>query len=129
MIGDRRAVVADVDFDNSYPTNGESLKASDLGLTSRIDLLVAAPDSGLIFEYDHANSKLKALYPTGGSASPATLTDPVVAVTVPSGATGVTSTAAQPDLTETLTGGRGREVADTTDLSGVTDVRVLAFGV
>lgn len=110
-------------FDASYPTGGESLTPADLGLRV-IDLLLAAPAGGLMFEYDHTNSKLKAIYPTGGSAAPAALADP--AITVPSGATAVTSTAAQPDLTETA--GRSKEVANATDLSTITGVRFVALG-
>lgn len=110
-------------FDSSYPTGGESLTPSDLGIRT-IDILLAAPAGGLMFEYDNANQKLKAIYPTGGSAAPAALADP--AITVPTGATGVTSTAAQPDLTETA--GRSKEVANATDLSTITGVRFVALG-
>lgn len=118
-----RAIVADITFDSSYPTGGEALSASDLGFNLSVEFVLAAPAGGLMFEYDHTNKKLKALYPTGGSATPAALADP--AITVPAGGTAVTSTAAQPDLTETA--GRGKEVAAATDLSTIV-TRVYALG-
>lgn len=54
-----RAVVADITFDNSYPTGGEALAAADVGL-SKIEY-VRAEQKGVanrICEYDYANSKL-----------------------------------------------------------------------
>jgi len=110
-------------FDSSYPTNGEALTASNLGFSTDVEFIEISPAGGLIFEYDYANSKLKALYPTGGSATPASLAAP--AVTVPAGATGVTSSAAQPNLTETA--GIAAEVGNTTDLSTITTY-FIAFG-
>jgi len=110
-------------FDSSYPTNGEALTASNLGFSTDVEFIEISAAGGLIFEYDYANSKLKALYPTGGSATPASLAAP--AVTVPAGATGVTSSAAQPNLTETA--GIAAEVGNTTDLSTITTY-FIAFG-
>jgi hypothetical protein len=45
----------------------------------RIEFVLASSKAGLMFEYDYANQKLKAMYPTGGSSSPAasTATTPV----------------------------------------------------
>lgn len=54
-----KGVVADITFDNSYPTGGESLAAADVGLSS-IEY-VKAEQKGVasrICEYDYANSKL-----------------------------------------------------------------------
>lgn len=142
-VGRARYRSGTIDFDASYPTGGESLSAADLGLGS-VDLCLLAPASGLMFEYDHTNSKVKALYPTGGAAAPATRVAPVAAAptasganaVVPAGATAVTSTAAQPTLTITqptitapaLTAGIGLEVGNTTDLSAVTGVRFVVWG-
>ena len=112
-----------ITFDSSYPTGGESLSKSDLGFSSSVETFVASPNGGLIFEYDFTNSKLEAFYPTGGSATPASLAAP--AVTVPAGATGVTSSAAQPNLTETA--GIAAEVGNTTDLSTIV-TNFVAFG-
>jgi hypothetical protein len=110
-------------FDSSYPTNGEPLVNTDIGFSTTVSFLQAAPNAGLIFEYDHTNSKIKAFYPTGGAAVPAAIGAPSVAV--PSGATGVTSSAAQPNLTETA--GVAAEVANATDLSTVV-CKFVAFG-
>jgi hypothetical protein len=51
--------VANVTFDNSYPTGGESITAAQLGLTA-IDFVQASPAGGFDFEWDYAASKLKA---------------------------------------------------------------------
>lgn len=123
-----------VTFDSSYPTNGEALSASTLGFSTSVQTFVASPAGGLIFEYDFDNSKLKAHYPTGGTA-PSSLANPAttvaVSVAVPSGETAVTSSAAQPDLDETVTvtqaAGRSAEVKNTTDLSSIT-THFIAFG-
>lgn len=142
-VGNLRAVFADVTLDTSYPTGGYSLTPQALGFGNFIGLLIAAPNSGLLFEYLHATNLLKAWYPTGGASSPGSLAAPAVAAptatlanaVVPAGATAVTSSAAQPTLTITqptistpaLTGGQGREVANATNLSTVT-TRVFALG-
>jgi hypothetical protein len=112
-----------VTFDSSYPTGGESLSATDLGFSTKVETFVASPNGGLIFEYDFTNSKLAAFYPSGGAATPAALAAP--AVTVPAGATAVTSSAAQPNLTETA--GIAAEVGSTTDLSTIV-TNFVAFG-
>jgi hypothetical protein len=112
-----------ITFDSSYPTGGESLSKSDLGFSTSVETFVASPNGGLVFEYDFTNSKLEAFYPSGGSATPASLAAP--AVTVPSGATAVTSSAAQPNLVETA--GVAKEVGNTTDLSTITTY-FIAFG-
>lgn len=57
--------VADITFDSSYPTGGESLTPQMLGLTV-IDFINAPAKGGYSFEYDRTNKKLKALYATGG---------------------------------------------------------------
>lgn len=58
-----KGAVADITFDDSYPTGGESLTPENLGL-SVIDFLVAENAGGYIFEYDRVNKKLKVLTPT-----------------------------------------------------------------
>ena len=65
VFGNKRIVVADITFDSSYPTSGEPLTATNLGLTN-IELMLAAPDGGYVFEYDHTNHLLKAFW---GSAT------------------------------------------------------------
>lgn len=48
-----------IDFDSSYPTNGESLTVRTLGLTKAINVQ-GQPQGGYHFKYDLANSKLQA---------------------------------------------------------------------
>lgn len=147
--GQRRYQIADITLDTSYPTGGYTIAASVFGFAVEIDQVhpAVAVDSGGHFinvAWNESTGKLMAFYPTGGAAAPSTVTAPVVAAptasganaVVPSGATGVTSTAVQPTLTITqptisapaLTGGPGIEVANTTDLSGF-KVRVRAEGI
>lgn len=122
--GNGYGVVADVQFDNSYPTGGESLTKDSFSLNN-IDFVLPSTAAGYMFEYDHTNSKLKALTPRAAISG-------TLAATVNTGATAVTSTAANGAII-TLTGtpavaaGAGAEVANATDLSAVT-VRVIAVG-
>lgn len=123
-IGGAKAVVADIDFDSSYPTGGESLTAANLGLDT-VSLVLASPKSGFTYEYDYTGSKLKALCPgvVTTAAGAGVLDD------FPLSGTG--ATAASIGLTAgnaTTRFGAQVEIADTVDLSGITDVRIVAFG-
>ena len=91
--GSRRVVIADLAFDSSYPTGGESVLPGLLGMQT-IDFLLAEPAGGYSFEYHHTNQKLLARQGDN------------------------TNAAAAPSV----------EVPDTTDLSAVTGVRVIAIG-
>jgi len=64
-------VTGTIAFDSSYPTNGESLVASDVQLSSKIDFIEASSADGLVFEYDYSGSKLKAIWPTTDATAPA----------------------------------------------------------
>jgi len=128
------AAVADVNFDSSYPTGGEALTAKQFGLNALVFVL-PAPAAGYMFEFDHANSKLKAFTPTiqhthdllltGGQAAGDALQQlagvigktTVGNVTAAGGASNIQNRAAA----------AATEVANLTDLSAVT-VRVIAFG-
>ena len=68
VFGNKRVRVHDVDFDSSYPTGGESLTASDLGL-NKVEFLIAESKSGYTFEYDYTNSKLLAYYVDNNAAA------------------------------------------------------------
>jgi len=57
-LGNKRLHIVGLTFDSSYPTGGESLTARNCGL-STIDHIQLEPASGLSFEYDHTNSKVK----------------------------------------------------------------------
>lgn len=58
--GARRQFIGFVTFDNSYPTGGEAIAASDFNL-SRIDMVLVGQPVGStrIVTWDDANSKLK----------------------------------------------------------------------
>jgi hypothetical protein len=56
--GNKRTIIADIDFDSSYAYGGESLTPATLGL-SRIDCMRFENTKGGLFEYDYTNSKLK----------------------------------------------------------------------
>lgn len=144
VFGNRRAVFADVAFDSSYPTGGEALTPETLGLRT-IDFLVVENASGYTFEYDRTNEKLKA-FAGGGQAAHThdllyiggiTATEPVAidggdtlgknAATnrTIAGADVATKGGVQPT---TATIAAASEVANTTDLSALTAVRLLAIG-
>ena len=122
VFGNTRVSFADVTFDSAYATGGESLTAADLGYPSGlvVQFLAAESARGLLFEYDHSTSRLKASYPSGGTA-PAALATP--SVRIPAGGTPMTASSAAPTLT--VNAGQAAEVAAATDLSAVT-TRVFA---
>ena len=60
--------VSEITFDNSYPTGGESLTPRELGLNV-IDFMEIESVGGYMFQYDHANQKIKVFTPTTGGAS------------------------------------------------------------
>jgi len=57
--------VAEITFDSSYPTNGESLTAAQLGVTS-LSYVKADDTDNYTFVYNYTNSKLKAFVRTTG---------------------------------------------------------------
>lgn len=119
VFGDKQVRFVDVTFDSSYPTGGETLAASLVDL-NKIEFVLAAPAAGLVFEYDHANDKLKAIFPSGGvDAAPTSLSAPTITGT----GTAVTGATAAGEFTP----GIGKEVGNTADLSSVT-TRVLVVG-
>lgn len=58
VFGNRRIVSGTLAFDSSYTASGESLTASDLGL-SDIDHIVFGHEDGLNFDYDSTNEVVK----------------------------------------------------------------------
>ena len=57
--------VAEITFGSSYPTNGESLTATQLGVTS-LSYVKADDTDDYTFVYNYTNSKLKAFVRTTG---------------------------------------------------------------
>ena len=73
-LGSKRAVIADVTFDASYPTGGEAIAAAaDLGLSSLDFLQIEQNEAGVVVAYDRANGKL--LVQSGALAEVADLSD------------------------------------------------------
>lgn len=90
---DASVKLADCAFDSSYPTGGEALAPSALGM-ARFERVIAENKSGYLFEYDYTNEKLLAYYADNDGASDGALI----------------------------------QVADTTDLSAVTGVKLTVIG-
>ena len=156
IVGNVRQTIATIDFDSSYPTGGEPLSARNLAL-GVVDNLQVFPKNGYIFEYDYTNSKLKAYYPTAahghntsvgataivagadntiiknaagdgievaGTGTSFTVATSSLSAGTPSG------TVSAPAFTGTAVGAQaGTEVPNTTDLSALTNVRIVAMGV
>jgi hypothetical protein len=114
--GNGYAVTADVTFGSSYPTGGEALTAQQFGL-SALDFVLPSPAAGYIFEFDHANKKLKAFTPTRAQSAHSHTEN--TAATYTQNATTATAGA--------ISAAAASEVANNTNLSAVT-ARVLAVG-
>lgn len=65
-----KVVLAQVTFDNSYPTGGEAITLSDLGLVG-VDLIICGLPvaGGFVPTYDNANQKIKLYASTTGTPS------------------------------------------------------------
>jgi hypothetical protein len=131
VFGTKRVVFCDIAFDASYPTGGESLTPSDLGL-SEAKFVSIAGNSGYIFEYDYTNKKLKAMTPTAKQAVAAT------GANQPDVSSGSATASAVDTTTPTVTVPAGfrsevdaapaDEAGNTTNLSAVTAVKLMMIG-
>ncbi len=74
-VGNRWHVTAQIAFDSSYPTGGEELLAASLGLKS-IEFMLIENKSGIVFEYDYSNYKVKG-YRTAAATPSGTVSAPV----------------------------------------------------
>lgn len=92
ILGDLALQIADVDFDDSYPTGGEALVASTLGL-NEILFMNCESKAGYVFRWNSSTGKLMAYW-----------------------------------VDTTVDGAPMSEVANTTSLAAVTDVRITAYG-
>lgn len=63
-LGGANAVVADVTFDTQYPTGGEDITPTQLGITA-LDTILAEKSGGYSFEYNHTTKKLIAYVAAG----------------------------------------------------------------
>ncbi|MEM2125708.1 MAG: hypothetical protein QXQ53_04855 [Candidatus Methanosuratincola sp.] len=136
IFGNKRFVTFTIAFDSSYPTGGESLTAANLGLSS-IDFLLVEPAHGLLFEYVHSTSKLKAMYPSVTHTHTITIKggeSGTVAIGIASDANNSylskTSSTDRTGITgiQNASASAATEVPNGTDLSSLTDVRGFAIG-
>lgn len=81
VLGNFIVVIADCTFDSSYPTNGEDLGATELGLPAGMEVKMAVldpaasavsqtPDGGVLLKYIYATQNIQALWdddPTGNA--------------------------------------------------------------
>jgi hypothetical protein len=59
VFGDLAAVIADVDFDSSYPYGGESFSSDqELGMHN-VEMVIPETKKGFSISYDHTNNKMK----------------------------------------------------------------------
>ena len=126
--GNQHIVTGTIAFDSSYPTGGESFTAADLGLRV-VDLMLVQATKGFDYEYDYTNSKVL-VYTQGvahGSAGSVTLDD--YPVTAGPGATASSSISREASATSPLRMGPMKECAASDDLSTITGVRFICFGV
>lgn len=61
QFGKKTSVRATMAFDNSYPTNGESVPLSLIGLAT-VDQMIIPSYKGYTFEWDGTNKKVKVFY-------------------------------------------------------------------
>lgn len=61
-LGNKRMLIAQVDFDDSYAYGGETFTYASYGFNS-VDLVRLANQKGYIFEFDYTNSKFKVFAP------------------------------------------------------------------
>ena len=61
VFGDRRVAIVDVAFDDSYPTGGEAVDLSEVGIGTVLFAIVE-PTDGYTFEYDRSNDKVVAYW-------------------------------------------------------------------
>lgn len=130
IFGAKRIVTGTMDFDSSYPTGGEPLTASTIGLGT-VDFIVIQTTSGLMFEYNYSGALVLAYLigvrtgntsvASAGVTTGALLEDSADAETVAR----LLGTAV--NVTYNL--GYLKEVPSTTNLSAITGVRFMAIGV
>ncbi len=79
-VGALKAVFANITFDSSYPTGGEAIAATDIGL-ARIDGCVAAGQAAgsRLFQWDQTNKKLLVFTAVGTEAANASDQSTIVA--------------------------------------------------
>lgn len=74
QVGPRRAAIAKITFDSSYPTGGEAFDPSQLGIEGKPAMVICSPRPGasttFIVQYDRANKKLMVFEQSGVDDAP-----------------------------------------------------------
>lgn len=111
----------------SYPSGGETIANTDVGLSGPIDMILFGPavkTTGsyvLLPSFDPTTNKVRFFYPTGGATTaPSTVAAPLTT-------TGASTASAVNATTPAITPGGGKEVPTGADLSDFV-VYGLAFG-
>ena len=135
VTGNLRYLTVDLDFDSSYPTNGEPLVPADVGMTV-FDLVLIEPKvatigataSCFIFDYNRTNSAVRAWeqgFRTGSTA----VADATTGALAENTAAAETTFRAMGTAVDTnISLGGLREVPPTTNLSTLTGVRAVIWG-
>ena len=66
--GNVKYVIKDITFDDSYPTGGEGLSATQLGLEEVYIVLISQKSDGYVVQYDYTNEKLE-IYEAGADGA------------------------------------------------------------
>tara|TARA_R100001015_G_C4620714_1_gene177729 strand:- start:1544 stop:1867 length:324 start_codon:yes stop_codon:yes gene_type:complete len=66
--GNIKYVIKDITFDDSYPTGGEGLSATQLGLEEVYIVLISQKSDGYVVQYDYSNEKLE-IYEAGADGA------------------------------------------------------------
>tara|TARA_R100001460_G_scaffold43303_1_gene79592 strand:+ start:106 stop:432 length:327 start_codon:yes stop_codon:yes gene_type:complete len=66
--GNIKYVIKDITFDDSYPTGGESLTATQLGFEELYIILISQKSDGFVVQYDYTNEKLE-IYEAGADGA------------------------------------------------------------
>ena len=66
--GNIKDVIKDITFDDSYPTGGEGLSATQLGLEEVYIVLISQKSDGYGVQYDYSNEKLE-IYEAGADGA------------------------------------------------------------
>ena len=66
--GNVKYVIKDITFDDSYPTGGEGLSATQLGLEEVYIVLISQKSDGYVVQYDYSNEKLE-IYEAGADGA------------------------------------------------------------
>ena len=66
--GNNKYVIKRIQFDSSYPSGGEALTSTTLGLESLHIMICESEDSGYVAQYDYSGEKL-AIYEAGADGA------------------------------------------------------------